>query len=144
MNDVERFTPRNATRPGRVDRGAVVGGFTLVELLVVLAIIAVMLTLAVPRYFGQIETAKEAVLRDNLKTTRDVIDKFYGDTGRYPESLEELVDKRYLRAPPIDPITGLSSTWVLLPPPDGYKGTVYDLKSGATGATRDGKQFADM
>lgn len=134
----------NATRPDPPGRRAVAGGFTLIELLVVLAIIAVMLTLAVPRYFGQIDTAKEAVLRDNLKTTRDVIDKFYGDTGRYPESLEELVEKRYLRAMPVDPVTGVASSWVLLPPPDGYKGAVYDLKSGAPGATKEGRQFADM
>lgn len=139
-----RFKSSIGTRSGRAVRRAVVGGFTLIELLVVLAIIAVMLTLAVPRYFGQIDTAKETVLRDNLKTTRDVIDKFYGDTGRYPESLEELVEKRYLRATPVDPITGVSGSWVLVPPPDGYKGMVYDLKSGAPGATREGRQFADM
>jgi general secretion pathway protein G len=144
VNGMARFTSSIATKRDRALRRTVVGGFTLIELLVVLAIIAVMLTLAVPRYFGQIETAKEAVLRDNLKTTRDVIDKFYGDAGRYPDSLEELVEKRYLRAAPVDPITGLSSSWVLVPPPDGYKGTVYDLKSGAPGATKDGKQFADM
>jgi general secretion pathway protein G len=119
-------------------------GFTLIELLVVLAIIAVMLTLAVPRYYGQIDTAKEAVLRDNLKTTREIIDKFYGDTGRYPESLDELVEKRYLRALPIDPLTGSSSTWALVPPPDGYKGNVYDIKSGAAGVAKGGKAFADM
>lgn len=139
-----RFPSSIATRPDRAIRRAVVGGFTLIELLVVLAIIAVMLTLAVPRYFGQIDTAKETVLRDNLKTTRDVIDKFYGDTGRYPESLEELVEKRYLRAAPVDPITGVSSSWVLLPPPEGYKGFVYDLKSGAPGATKEGRHFADL
>jgi general secretion pathway protein G len=85
-------------------------GFTLIELLVVLAIIAVMLTLAVPRYFSQLQTAKEVVLRDNLKTMRDVIDKFYGDTGRYPDSLDELVDKHYLRTLPADPVATPSSS----------------------------------
>ena len=65
-------------------------GFTLIELLVVLAIVATLLTLAVPRYFGKVDAAKETVLRENLRTTRDVIGKFYGDTGRYPESLERL------------------------------------------------------
>lgn len=140
---MNRPSAHAAKRPDDTGRPAA-AGFTLVELLVVLAIIAVMLTLAVPRYYGQIDTAKEAVLRDNLKTTREMIDKFYGDTGRYPESLEELVEKRYLRAAPVDPVTGLSSTWVVLPPPNGYKGAVYDLKSGAAGNAKDGKPFSEM
>ena len=65
--------------------------FTLIELLVVLGIVALLLTLAVPRYFGKVDATKETVLRENLRTTRDVIGKFYGDTGRYPETLDELV-----------------------------------------------------
>ena len=130
--------PAAVRRPWRRVRA-----FTLIELLVVLAIIAVMLTLAVPRYFGQIETAREAVLHDNLKTTRDVIDKFYGDTGRYPESLQELVDRHYLRALPVDPISESGATWIVLPPPEKYKGAVYDLKSGAPGVARDGRAFSD-
>jgi general secretion pathway protein G len=81
-------------------------GFTLIELLVVLSIIALLLTLAVPRYFHSIDTSKEAVLSENLHIVRETIDKFYGDKGRYPESLEELVSERYLRALPHDPVTG--------------------------------------
>ena len=75
-------------------------GFTLIELLVVLAIIAVLLTLAVPRYFNQIDGAKETVLRENLQVTRVAIDKYFGDLGRYPDSLDELVERRYLRSLP--------------------------------------------
>lgn len=117
-------------------------GFTLIELMVVLAIVATLLLLVTPRYFSQVETSKEAVLRDNLRTTREVIDKFYGDNGRYPESLDELVEKKYLRALPFDPVTESATTWQAVAVPEGYKGTVYDIKSGATGTARDGKPYA--
>lgn len=119
------------------------GGFTLIELLVVLAIVATLLTLAVPRYFGKVDAAKETVLRENLRTARDVIGKFYGDTGRYPESLDELVERKYLGGLPFDPITDSAATWTLLPPPEGYKGAVYDLHSGATGRGADGTPYAE-
>ncbi|MBK7953439.1 MAG: prepilin-type N-terminal cleavage/methylation domain-containing protein [Candidatus Accumulibacter sp.] len=120
-------------------------GFTLIELLVVLSIIALLLTLAVPRYFHSIDTSKEAVLSENLHIVRETIDKFYGDKGRYPESLEELVSERYLRALPYDPVTGSANTWTIIAPetPDA-KGNVYDIKSGAPGTTRDGKPFAEL
>jgi len=118
-------------------------GFTLIELLVVLAIVATLLTLALPRYFGKVEATKETVLRENLRTTRDIIGKFYGDTGRYPDSLAELVDKRYLGALPIDPITDSADTWTVVAPPDGYRGTVYDIRSGAQGNAADGKPYAE-
>jgi general secretion pathway protein G len=73
-------------------------GFTLIELLVVLGIVALMLTLAVPRYFPSVDKSKETILADNLRNVRQVIDQYYGDTGRYPDSLEQLVEKKYLRA----------------------------------------------
>jgi len=131
-------------RPG--NGGAPIGeGFTLIELLVVLSIIALLLTIAVPRYFHSIDSSKEAVLGENLRIVRETIDKFYGDKGRYPESLEELVSERYLRALPHDPVTGSTSTWTIIPPesPD-VQGTVYDIRSGAPGTTGDGKPFADL
>jgi general secretion pathway protein G len=131
------------TTRARLSHPRASAGFTLIELLVVLAIVAVLLTLAVPRYYGQIELAKETVLRDNLMTTREVIDKFYADTGRYPESLDELVDKRYLQARPVDAITESTQTWILVPPPAGYAGAVQSLKSGAKGVARDGRAFAE-
>lgn len=118
-------------------------GFTLIELLVVLAIVATLLTLAVPRYFGKVDAAKETVLRENLRTTRDVIGKFYGDTGRYPETLDELVERRYLASLPFDPITDSSASWTLVPVPEGYKGAVYDIRSGATGRAADGSAYAE-
>ncbi|RDE52337.1 MAG: prepilin-type N-terminal cleavage/methylation domain-containing protein [Candidatus Accumulibacter meliphilus] len=120
-------------------------GFTLIELLVVLSIIALLLTLAVPRYFNSIDVSKEAVLRENLHLVRETIDRFYADKGRYPESLDELVSEKYLRSLPYDPITGSSTTWLLIAPDSaGVGGTVYDLKSGADGATRDGQPFTEL
>lgn len=119
-------------------------GFTLIELLVVLAIVALLLTLAAPRYFQSLDTAKEAILSENLRLARETIDKFYGDNGRYPESLEELVDRRYLRGLPYDPITESSTTWSLLPPANSVLGKVYDLKSSAEGQTRDGRAFREL
>jgi general secretion pathway protein G len=118
-------------------------GFTLIELLVVLTIVALLSTLALPRYFQSIDTAKETILADNLRLTRETIDKFYGDTGRYPESLDELVEKKYLRAPPFDPLTDSTTTWLILAPEDDAKGNVYNIKSGAPGNGRNGKPFSD-
>lgn len=118
-------------------------GFTLIELLVVLAIVAVLLTLVVPRYVDRIDVAKETVLRDNLRGVRDVIDKFYGDSGRFPESLEELVEKHYLKALPVDPLTDSDATWQIVEVPGGYKGRVYDIRSGAPGMGRNGRPYAE-
>jgi general secretion pathway protein G len=118
-------------------------GFTLIEILVVLAIVATLLTFVTPRYYSHIQSSKEIVLRDNLRTTREIIDKFYGDVGRYPESLDELVEKNYLHALPVDPLTESSTTWLIVDVPTGYKGTVYSIKSGAPGNSREGKPYAD-
>lgn len=118
-------------------------GFTLVELLVVMAIIATLLTLAVPRYFGSVEKSKEAVLKQNLATLRDSVDKYYGDTGRYPDSLDDLVTKKYIRSIPLDPLTESASTWLIIPPVDPGKGAVYDVKSGAQGKASDGTAYGD-
>ena len=117
-------------------------GFTLIELLIVLAIVSVLLTLVSPLYVKQIEASKETVLRENLRLTRDVIDKFYADLGRYPDSLNELIEKNYLRDLPVDPIAESSTAWQIIDAPSGYKGRVYDLKSGAQGADRNGKPYA--
>ncbi len=119
-------------------------GFTLIELLIVLAIVALMLTLALPRYFQSIDVSKETILAENLHATRDAIDKFFGDTGRYPDSLEELVEKHYLRAMPVDPVADSSANWVVVPPDEQFKGSVYDIKSSAPGADHDGRAFDSL
>jgi len=122
---------------------AVSFGFTLLELLVVMTIISVLLTLAMPRYFHSIEKSKEAVLRDDLSIMRDSLDKYYGDNGKYPDSLDELVTRKYLRAIPQDPITESAVTWVTVAPDDPDQGMVYDVKSGATIEALDGSQYAE-
>jgi len=117
-------------------------GFTLIELLVVLSIIATLLSIAVPRYTGSVDKAKESVLKENLSTLREAIDKHYGDTGKYPATLDDLVTKRYLRRIPVDPITDSANSWIVLPPADPQKGAVFDVKSGAPGKSRDGTAYA--
>lgn len=118
-------------------------GFTLVELLVVMAVIALLLSIAVPRYFSSVEKSREAVLRENLSLTRQALDKYYGDNGIYPETLDQLVSKKYLRSLPLDPITDSNATWVIVSPEVAEKGVVFDIKSGAAGNARDGTEYKD-
>ncbi|MFZ2540275.1 MAG: prepilin-type N-terminal cleavage/methylation domain-containing protein [Gallionella sp.] len=118
-------------------------GFTLVELLVVMAVIALLLTIAMPRYFGGLEKSKETVLRQNLALTREALDKYYGDVGKYPDTLEMLVTKKYLRRLPIDPVTESTATWVIVQPDEQEKGVVFDIRSGAPGNASDGSAFSD-
>jgi general secretion pathway protein G len=121
-----------------------VAGFTLIELMVVLAIIALLLSVAVPRYFHSVNLAREGVLRANLAATRDALDKYFGDTGSYPDSLEQLVQSRYLRALPVDPITESVATWTVIAPNQPERaGAVFDLRSGASGKASDGSSFSD-
>jgi len=111
-------------------------GFTLVELMVVLTVIALLLSVVALAYNKSLRRAEEAVLQENLTVMRDALDKHYADAGRYPGSLDELVAKRYLRTIPKDPMTQSASTWVPVPPQDTRKGNVYDVKSGAKGYER--------
>jgi len=117
-------------------------GFTLIELLVVLAVIATLLSIAVPRYYSSIDRSKEAVLKENLYQVRDAIGKYYADKGKYPESLAALAADKYLRKLPLDPITDSDATWIVVPPEDPQKGGVFDVRSGAQGKGLDGTEFA--
>lgn len=118
-------------------------GFTLVELMVVMAIVALLLALALPRYFNHLDSSRETILKQDLAVMRDAIDKFHGDRGRYPDSLDELVSARYLRALPVDPMTDRADTWQIVAPAGDAAGTVYDIRSGAPGAARDGSAYAE-
>lgn len=118
-------------------------GFTLIELLVVMAIIALLLALALPRYFKHLDSSRETILKQDLAVMRDAIDKYHGDTGRYPDSLDALVDARYLRALPVDPITERADSWQVVAPSGDDAGAVYDIHSGAPGVGHDGSAYAD-
>jgi general secretion pathway protein G len=136
------MSPQTHRPRSRAPRQRARAGFTLIELLVVLGIVALLLTLAVPRFFPSVDSAKETILATNLRNTRAVIDQFYADTGRYPESLDQLVEKKYLPSLPFDPIAGTDAAWTIVPPADAGKGGVYDLHSGAPGTGRDGTPYA--
>jgi general secretion pathway protein G len=111
-------------------------GFTLIELMVVLTVVALLLSVVVPDYIGRLKRAEEAVLQENLMVMRDALDKHYADAGRYPTTLEELVSKRYLRSIPSDPFTRSAQTWIAVPPADPKKGGVFDVHSAAKGYER--------
>ena len=114
-------------------------GFTLVELLVVLAAVGLLLGIMAPRYVRQVDQAREVTLKHNLVGVRDSIDKFYADRGRYPASLEELVQANYLRALPLDPLTNRADTWQ---PVSDAQGGMRDVRSGAQGQAKDGTAYA--
>ena len=119
-------------------------GFTLIEILVVLAIIATLLSLVTPRYFNSIDKSKETILKHDLATMREALDKFYSDKNVYPETLNDLVQYKYLRAIPKDPITDSAATWLIIPPEQiEIKGAVYDVKSGSQAISEEGTPYAD-
>lgn len=118
-------------------------GFTLLELLVVMAIIATLLTIAVPRYFKSLDRSKETVLRQDLATMREQIDRYSGDKGHYPESLQALVEDHYLRAMPVDPFTGDNEHWQTIVSDDQDNPGIKDVKSGATATGQNGIPYAE-
>jgi len=119
-----RIRPRYPTRR--------LAGFTLIELTVVLALLAVLVTIAVPSYFHIIDKGRTAVQAKSLSVMREAVDRFHGDRGRWPDSLDELVQARYLRAVPLDPITERAD-WVVVSP-RGAEGGVWDVRSAAESA----------
>jgi general secretion pathway protein G len=116
-------------------------GFTLIELLAVMAIIATLLTIAVPRYIRSLQRSREATLKQDLTSLRESIDRFYGDTGKYPQTLALLVERRYLRGIPVDPIAKSADKWILVNSEDPEDTGVKDVKSGAEGNGENGVPY---
>lgn len=118
--------------------------FTLIELLVVMAIISLLLAIASPRFVGSLRKSKDVALAQDLQVMRDSLDKFVGDKGRYPETLDELVREHYLRSIPVDPVTDSAATWVLVPSTDADVPGIVDVKSGASGQTYEGRAYESL
>jgi general secretion pathway protein G len=123
-------------------------GFTLIELLIVIAIIGIIAGIAVAQLRTRPQAAREAVLKENLYAMRDVIDQYFADKGKYPESLDTLVEEGYMRKIPVDPITNSSESWDTIQAEDTDEdedsgGGIYDVKSGAAGSALDGSQYSD-
>ena len=124
------------------------GGFTLIELLIVIAIIGIIAGIAAAQMRTAPQRAKEAVLKEDLFAIRDVIDQYFADKGKYPESLESLIEEGYLRKIPVDPITGSEETWQTVQAEATDEDTegaggVIDVKSGADGTALDGTRYQD-
>ncbi|MEX2302620.1 MAG: prepilin-type N-terminal cleavage/methylation domain-containing protein [Bryobacterales bacterium] len=120
-------------------------GFTLVEMMVVMAIIVTILSIAIPFYQASLIRAKEAVLRSNLFTMRSVIDQYTYDKERPPQSLQEIVDEGYLREVPVDPFTESRETWQVIvdsSTPGGESG-VWNVKSGSNKSSLEGTPYSE-
>ena len=100
----------------------------MIEMVVVMALIGLLLSIALPRYLETLERGRAAVLAHNLAQLRQAIDQYYGDRGAYPDRLEDLVERRYLRALPPDPYTGVAD-WLTISPPPDRKGAVFDVQA---------------
>jgi general secretion pathway protein G len=123
-------------------------GFTMIELLVVLALIVILASMGLAQYRSSVVHAKEAVLKQDLAQFRDAIDQYYADKNQWPSALDSLVSEGYLRKLPEDPFTKSTSTWQTVPAePDPNNPSaevgVYDVKSGSEATALDGSKYAD-
>lgn len=117
-------------------------GFTLVELLLVLFLVALLASLVMPVATRSVDQAKESALKADLQVLRKAIDDYYANTGSYPASLSILVEKRYIRRVPVDPLTDRETTWIEIRVEDSGGG-IRDVHSGAEGSASDGKPYRD-
>ncbi len=115
-------------------------GYTLIELMIVLTIIGILVSIAQPNFQKAVIRARETSLRRTLFVLRDMIDQYYADHGKYPDSLETLVEEHYIRSVPKDPFTRSNKTWVIVPP-EGEEGQVYDVHSGSDLVGLDGVPY---
>ena len=123
-------------------------GFTLIELMIVMALIVVLASIGLALYGNSITRAKESVLKEDLFRMRDAIDQYYADKGKYPSSLDDLVSEKYLRSVPMDPFTNSADTWRTIqsdPDPTNATATpgVYDVRSGSDMKAIDGTNYSD-
>ena len=123
-------------------------GFTLIELMVVMALIVILASIGLASYTNSVTRSKEAVLKEDLFRMRDSLDQYYADKGKYPASLQSLVEDKYLRALPVDPFTNSTETWqTVMSEPDpnnpSAESGVYDVKSGSDRMALDGSPYAD-
>lgn len=129
-----------------IKTGNAAGGFTLIELLLALLLVALLASIVAPVVTGSVQRARESTLKENLYTLRKAIDDYYADTGRYPAALEDLVEKRYLRKVPRDPITDTKDTWqIVRADGDGKSdsGGIVDVRSGSEANANDGTAYKD-
>ena len=129
-------------------RSSKVRGFTLIELMVVMALIVILASIGLTVYTNSVIRAKESVLKEDLFRLRDGIDQYYSDKGKYPATLQDLVSDKYLRSIPVDPFTNSADTWREIPSePDPNNPTaqpgVYDVRSGSDRTAIDGTKYAD-
>lgn len=132
-----------AIATGELMRQRQAPGFTLVELLIVLFVIALLASLVAPVVTGSIQRARESTLKEDLHVLRKAIDDYYSDSGRYPENLTLLAEKRYIRKIPVDPITGQANTWVEIRGEGRNASGVVDVRSGSEEKSSDGVAYRD-
>jgi len=149
MTAMQRSTPSSSRRRSEE-------GFTLLEMIVVVAMIGILASMIMPSLRPAPQRAKEAVLKTNLLAIRQSLDQFYSDKGHYPSTLEEMVDEHYLRRVPVDPFTKSTDTWELIYeevdddfapaetdlPEDGAPG-IFDVRSGADGTAANGTPYSE-
>lgn len=119
-------------------------GFTLLELLFVLLIVALLASIVGPVLIGSIGHARESTLKEDLYILRKAIDSYYADNGKYPDDLASLVDKRYLRGIPADPVTERRDTWIIVRTDNGRAGGgIIDVRSGSELKANDGTPYRE-